>query len=208
MVHSHHLHRSLQGERKPRHWKAQPGIPLAVLSRRQPIGQQGSSTQEVGGWRSPRGGRGHRRGQQPRHKHHAHRSGPQQTSGGRVAQRAARERAPGKRRAERRRRRGGRGDGGRGAGGAADDGSHHRHGNAAAEVQEEGWQGGLEGGRAGGGQGLHQHGANAGGEDARLPQQLGGLSSRGRRSACGQWGEDAGAFLKLYPFFHFLFFLY
>lgn len=187
VVHSHYLHSSLQGERKPWHWEAQPGVPLAVLGRRQPGRQQGSAAQEVGREWSPWGGRRHRRGQQPRHKHHAHRSGPQQTSGGRVAPRFAHKRTTGERRAERGERRGGRGDGGGGAGRAADDCARHRHSNAAGEVQEEGGQGGLEGGRAGGGQGLHQHGAHAGGEDARLPQQLGGLSSRGRQCARGQW---------------------
>lgn len=84
VVHSHHLHSPLQGERKPGHWKAQPGVPLAVLCGQQPLldptRQQGSSPQTVGRQRSPRGGRGHRRGQQPRHKYHAHRSGPHQTS--------------------------------------------------------------------------------------------------------------------------------
>lgn len=191
MVHPHHIHGPLQRECSSRYRKAQPGVPLAGFhGQRRRLEREEPPFQKVGGPRSPGRRPGHRRRQQPRHQHHAHRAGPQQAPGvgvaGAVPQRAGAERA------KRRGRGGGSGDGGGGAGGSAADRPRRGHRRVSAEIQEEGREGGMEGGGTGGGQRLHQHRAHVGGADAGLPQQLRGL--RGGRV------EDVGRFLK-YGFF-------
>lgn len=188
VVHSHYIYRPLQRKCKPRYWEAQPRVSLLLFGEQRShfdqIESQQSPLQEVGGRRRPGDRRGHWGRKQPWHQHHAHRFGPHQAAGRQVG-RGARPWAA-TQWAERRGAGGGGGDGGGGTGWRAADRPHRCRHRPGAEVQAEGCEGGTAGGGAGSGERVGQHGAHVSGEDAGLPQQLGGLRLVGRATDKGE----------------------
>lgn len=130
VVHPHHLHSPVPGERQPRHREEEPGIPRfesslrfnpAQSRPREKIDEQGAGHR-----------RRDRREQQPRHQHPPHRSGPQRPAQDQSGERGLHQRpGPARGQPERLRRR--------------QTGAHHRSPRWAAADPARRYSGGFTG---------------------------------------------------------------